>query len=245
MVVVGFVVFYLIPYAFTFRNYALFLGILNAILLGMLFGLAILASLVQPYLEQLLVRFMCVFTHAKLRPLVNKNLAGHRSRNSKTAHMFTVCLAFIVFAGVMFSLQTRSISDNVKVLFGADIMVQAPGLNDALAEANLRGFLNGQLSSAGGVVRDFTFVTFDLRRTDPVQSLFSSNLASFPQWPQQVIGVERNYLQVFTGAAPPPPRYRHRSILTVCQSPSAVAGVLSIACWVLNPIILLVFLPVS
>ncbi len=56
MVVVGFVVFYVIPYSFAFRNFALFLGILNAILLGMLFGLAILASLVQPYLEQLLVR---------------------------------------------------------------------------------------------------------------------------------------------------------------------------------------------
>jgi hypothetical protein len=47
LVVVGFVVFYLIPYAFTFRQFGLFLGLLNGILLGMLFGLAVLASLAQ------------------------------------------------------------------------------------------------------------------------------------------------------------------------------------------------------
>jgi len=31
--------------------------------------------------------------------------------------MFTVCLAFIVFAGVMFALQARSLEDNVKVCY--------------------------------------------------------------------------------------------------------------------------------
>jgi len=32
-------------------------------------------------------------------------LQGHRTRNEKTARMFTICLAFIVFCGVSFSLQ--------------------------------------------------------------------------------------------------------------------------------------------
>ena len=40
MVGAGFVTYYLIPYAFVFRDIPLFLGLLTGILLGMLFGLA-------------------------------------------------------------------------------------------------------------------------------------------------------------------------------------------------------------
>jgi hypothetical protein len=103
LVVVGFVVFYLIPYAFAFRNFGLFLGLLNGILLGMLFGLAVLASLLQPYLERMWAALIVRGKHAKLRPLVVKNLGAHAPRNAKTAQMFVICLAFIIFAGVMFS----------------------------------------------------------------------------------------------------------------------------------------------
>jgi hypothetical protein len=47
MVVVGFITFYLIPYSFTFRKFDMFLAILMAILMAMLFGFCILALLLQ------------------------------------------------------------------------------------------------------------------------------------------------------------------------------------------------------
>lgn len=52
MLIFGFVTFYLVPYAFTFQRFDMFLGILNGILLGMLFGLCVLASLLQPHVER-------------------------------------------------------------------------------------------------------------------------------------------------------------------------------------------------
>jgi ABC-type antimicrobial peptide transport system permease subunit len=195
MIVVGFVVFYLIPYAFTFRNFSVFLGLLNAILMGMLFGLAILASLVQPYLEKMWTFVMVRWSHSKLRPLVLKNLSAHRDRNSKTAHMFVICLAFVVFAGVMFSLQTKSIADNVRVLFGADLFILAPTLADALRETEMSQHLDS-LILKGGCVVDYTFVTFDLAKTAAIQSAQFANLPTFPSFSQPIFGVQSNYLNV-------------------------------------------------
>ncbi len=55
MVVVGAVTFYVIPYSFIFQNIPMFLGVLNAILLGMLLGLCIIAQLLQPYVERVVL----------------------------------------------------------------------------------------------------------------------------------------------------------------------------------------------
>lgn len=52
LIVIGFVVYYLIPLAFTFNNLPLFFGILNGILLGMVLGAAAVASTLQPLLEK-------------------------------------------------------------------------------------------------------------------------------------------------------------------------------------------------
>lgn len=55
LVLIGFVVYYLIPLAFTFNNLPLFFGILNGILLGMVLGAAAVASTLQPLLEKLML----------------------------------------------------------------------------------------------------------------------------------------------------------------------------------------------
>ena len=55
--------------------------------------------------------------------MIRKSLAGHRSRNRKTALMFTISLCFIIFSGAMFSLQASSLKDNIQAGIGADIQV--------------------------------------------------------------------------------------------------------------------------
>lgn len=58
LVVIGFVVYYVIPYSFIFQNLPLFFFILNGILLGMLFGLCMIAVVLQPVMEHLLLFVM-------------------------------------------------------------------------------------------------------------------------------------------------------------------------------------------
>lgn len=64
MVLVGLTTYYLVPLAFVTKNFALFLGILNAVLLGMLLGLSMVAQALQVRLHPILsgCRFLVLLT---------------------------------------------------------------------------------------------------------------------------------------------------------------------------------------
>ena len=183
----------------------MFLGILNAILLAMLLGMCIIASLLQPPLEKLMLRLMLwvVRPHSKLFSVISKNLSAHRSRNAKTSQMFLVCLAFLVFAGVMFNLQSASLTDNLKVFSGADLQIYSP-LKDSsqrLRETQMRAFLDDsiarRLGGEGGQVVDcYTFVSYPLNNLLPVSRVAFSSLPQFPLIRNSIWGVEANYLDV-------------------------------------------------
>lgn len=156
MIVMGFIVYYVIPYAFTFGDYPLFFTILILILLGteivanrllthfigMLLGLSLVAITIQPYLERYMIYLLLWGEdYRTLAQLVRKNLASHSRRNMKTAIMFTTSLAFMyassyclqilmsfhsIFAGASFSLQAYTISSTVELASGADLVVLAP-----------------------------------------------------------------------------------------------------------------------
>ena len=81
----------------------------------------------QATLERSLLWVMMWGPDRRLRTVVVKNLAGHASRNRKTAYMVSIAVAFIIFAGAMFTLQTASIADTVKMLLGADLVVVSGG----------------------------------------------------------------------------------------------------------------------
>lgn len=142
MVIMGFIVYYVIPYAFTFGDLPLFFLILIMILLGnslavtsplsypgMLFGLSLIGTILQPFVEKLIIYLlMWGKDYRSLSHLVRKNLGAHGNRNIKTAIMFTTSLAFMyyfnfflvltsfsIFAGSSFSLQGHTISESVQL----------------------------------------------------------------------------------------------------------------------------------
>lgn len=95
LIVCGFIVYYVIPYSFIFSNLPLFFLILNVILLGMLFGLCMVASVVQPLLEKIVLFCILWCKDRRLMTLISKNLAGHRSRSRKTFLMFVLAISFM------------------------------------------------------------------------------------------------------------------------------------------------------
>lgn len=109
MIVMGFIVYYLIPYAFTFQNLTLFFTILIFILIGnflfftcdssgMLLGLSLIGMTLQPYAERLAIYLLIWGSdYRTLSQLVRKNLSSHSRRNIKTAVMFTTSLAFMYY----------------------------------------------------------------------------------------------------------------------------------------------------
>lgn len=200
MIVVGFVTYYLIPYAFQFRDFALFLAILNAILLGMLVGLCILALGVQPYLEKAVLWCFLWGKQRRLWNIIRKNLSGHRSRNIKTAQMFTLCIAFVVFAGTMFKLQQLSIQDNIKLFFGADLVVVGPDQDNALSVSDFNTFLDDQIArnragDPNAVVEAYTYISFELALLDGIGQTYISNLPRSPVYRTNLFAVAENFLE--------------------------------------------------
>eukprot|EP01114_Cavostelium_apophysatum_P002845 TRINITY_DN1253_c0_g3_i1.p1 TRINITY_DN1253_c0_g3~~TRINITY_DN1253_c0_g3_i1.p1 ORF type:complete len:1241 (+),score=361.47 TRINITY_DN1253_c0_g3_i1:25-3723(+) len=193
MIAMGFVVYYVIPFAFTFQNLPLFFTVLILILLGMLLGLSLVGMTIQPYAERLAVYILLWGSdNRSLSQLVRKNLASHGRRNIKTAVMFTTSLAFIIFAGSSFSLQGHTISETVQLASGADLIVFS--FTTALDENSLRNYLNEELARPNPLIRGFTFVTRGLDNTDFIRKTILSNLANFPAFTAEVYGVEENYL---------------------------------------------------
>ena len=96
MIIFGFVVYYIIPYAFTFGDLRLFFTILILILLGMLLGLSLVGQTLQPHVEKLFLHLlMWGADYRSMAGLVRKNLGAHSKRNLKTAIMFTTSLSFM------------------------------------------------------------------------------------------------------------------------------------------------------
>ncbi len=197
MVLVGFVTYYLVPYSFIYNNIPMFLGLLNAILIGMLIGLCVLAQLIQPFVERV---FLWLFTrpvHKNLYPLCRKNLAAHRPRNGKTAQMFTIALAFVVFAGVMFALQGKSLADNLRIFQGAPVVIRAPSTSQPLPEKEMTEYLDDLLKRKGTAadtgLTGYTFITYQLRMMPNVRTAFFSNLPYDPEQRQSIYGLQPNF----------------------------------------------------
>lgn len=193
LVVIGFVVYYLIPLSFTFNNLPLFFGILTFILLGMLLGASAVASTLQPLLERAALKALLAWgPDRKLESLVRKALAGHRRRNRKTALMFTMSLAFVIFSGAMFSLQAASLEDSVRSGLGADLVLLAPAWDEALAEAEMRALLEREREA--GRVRAYAFASFPLDMAAGLGNTRLANLAGFPEVGFSLVALEREYL---------------------------------------------------
>ena len=128
LIVVGFITFYGVPLTFVTGDFAATLHILNGILLGMLVGLSILSQLIQPLVEKGIVRMLVFATQGApwTSKVLDKNLSAHESRNRKTSSLLSLATSFLIFAGVLFALQTSSILDNVRWIAGADLVVTSP-----------------------------------------------------------------------------------------------------------------------
>jgi hypothetical protein len=126
LVFIGLIVYLVIPLAFVIRDFDLMFTCLNSLIIVVVMGMVTLSTAAQGSLEKALVYCMMALTpDRRFISLVLKNLAAHRNRNQKTVLMFTIAVTFVVFVGSIFFLQGASIESNIRVAFGADIVVCA------------------------------------------------------------------------------------------------------------------------
>mmetsp|Transcript_29437 Transcript_29437/g.44573 ORF Transcript_29437/g.44573 Transcript_29437/m.44573 type:complete len:353 (+) Transcript_29437:1900-2958(+) len=124
MVVLGIATYYVAPAAFLYNNMPLFFMIMNALLLLMILGMTFVAILLLPMVQRGIVKAFltcCCRKDRKLMQIVMKNLVSHKSRNSKTAIMFAICLSFLIFSGSSFALMGKLLQSQVDSALGADL----------------------------------------------------------------------------------------------------------------------------
>lgn len=119
-------------------NIALLINIFFWILVGLLLGFVLLSLNIQHLLERLIIflTFLilslpyyiiviirpirrCTYISGGLQLLVQKNLAAHRIRNRRTAVMYSLSLAFVLFILISYDMQIRSSSYSTKQSHGA------------------------------------------------------------------------------------------------------------------------------
>jgi len=89
-------------------NLSLLAYLFFSILLLMLMGMVVLSLNLEHFIETGLTYLFFFWEYTIVRSLVLKNLMAHRLRNRKTAVMFSMSLAFIIFVSVAFKLQVQT-----------------------------------------------------------------------------------------------------------------------------------------
>ena len=93
-----------------------------------MFGMVLFGQTIHHSLEIAITYLIIWGRDRKLRHIVGKNLASHLRRNRQTSLMFSTCLAYVILASTMFSLQTNSLSSLLSWVVGADVTVTGRGI---------------------------------------------------------------------------------------------------------------------
>ena len=72
--------------------------------------------------------------------VIEKNMSGHKKRNSKTSIMFTLAISFLIFASSSFQLLSDLIGKSVLQFIGADLQAFSP--EDYISEKPIADFLD-------------------------------------------------------------------------------------------------------
>jgi len=95
--VYGTTIYYWLPKAMLEMNLNLILQIFFLILLGMLFGLVVLASNLQGLVGSILTSVFLFWESNSMRGLLAKNVIAHRGRNQLTSNIYALTLGCIIF----------------------------------------------------------------------------------------------------------------------------------------------------
>lgn len=193
LVVAGFAIYYMIPYAFIFNQLWLFFLILNLIIMTMLFGLSLVSYTLQGRLERIILWGLLWGPDRRLRTLIVRNLGSHRERNEKSFLMFVMSSSVLIFGSVLFTLLAGSVGQQVAVIAGADVTVQSLARGTPLNRTAFDGVLSAQ--QAAGIVASWSYATFALRTAPQLPGVeVISNINGFPASGQRVVGVDENLL---------------------------------------------------
>lgn len=101
----GIIIYFILPLAVINLDLGLLLEIFFLILIGMIFGLALISLNLQRVIEIITVSVFLFFERKSTKILVLKNLSAHRASNKMTSIIYSLTLGAIIFIVVASNLQ--------------------------------------------------------------------------------------------------------------------------------------------
>ncbi|KAM3144375.1 hypothetical protein pb186bvf_003539 [Paramecium bursaria] len=186
----GICVYYFLPLALLSLNIGLLLSIFFFILCGMLLGLVLLAFNIQYLMERLCVWIFLFWAGGAKRSMVIKNLAAHRIKNRRTALMYSLSIAFVIFIYVGMSVQIGNQQTQTVQKHGCylEITRKSGGILPIFEFENIINDLNQDKEQ----ISDYAWVTIPLEtymQHQGYQSVFITNLGQVFQYQSSIYGV--------------------------------------------------------
>ena len=203
----GFIIYYFLPLALLSFNVTLLGSIFLFILLGLLFGLALLSLNVERSVEFGVMEVFfrcCVKSHT--RTIALKNLVAHRERNLKTSMMYAIALSFIILVNVFAFIELQSFQYYLRQSRGSGLVIFGRASSDFSIESG-RVLRHKDASAFMGVIENDTYVKDRIYgtawSTKPVRSRSRSMLNSicnqgrqFCRQDANIVSVSPNYLEI-------------------------------------------------
>jgi ABC-type antimicrobial peptide transport system permease subunit len=144
---IGMIVFVLLPRIFTTGNImlisALFIGLLSAILIGLVF-----ASVgIIPLMQQLFIGILSP-AMKKYANIVKISLKRYRRRNTSTVVMFAISFSFIFFVTSVNEIESETLTTTLKFQYGSDLVLVNQGLD---ADDAITLEMIAELEEIGGI----------------------------------------------------------------------------------------------
>jgi len=133
---IGIIVFVLLPNIFVTGDFmltsALFIGLLAAILIGLVFASIGIVPLIQKL-------FLGIISPAikKYKNIIGISLKRYRRRNTSTVIMFAISFSFIFFITSSSEMQSRTMSLSIEIQYGSDLVLINQALDDEGDALNL------------------------------------------------------------------------------------------------------------
>jgi ABC-type antimicrobial peptide transport system permease subunit len=131
---IGMLVFILLPSIFVSGEMmmvaGLFIGLIAAILIGMVFASVGIIPIIQSLLLGAISPFIKKYSH-----IIKISLKRNRRRNTSTIIMFAISFSFIFFITSVTEMESKNLATNLKFQYGSDLVLINQGLdpeNDAI-----------------------------------------------------------------------------------------------------------------
>ncbi|MHA1898746.1 MAG: ABC transporter permease, partial [Promethearchaeota archaeon] len=119
---VGLIIFILFPRIIVTQNFGLITSLFIALLLAVLIGLVFALLGIIPVLQWLILQVFKPFIR-KYSPIVKLSLKRNRRRNTGNSLMFSLTFSFIFFNSSFLAIRHQMIADNLQFQYGADIVI--------------------------------------------------------------------------------------------------------------------------